>query len=129
TALTQERDSLCDRRDEAKIALEIASRLQREFSEADRKIEHLHSEKNALDRQLAAADERVAQLERELQTMHQQLAKEQTELAAFEAAQKEATVGEEELAETNNQLRLTVATERQRHETLITPREPMCARG
>jgi chromosome segregation protein len=127
-ALAQERDSLCAKRDEAKTALEIASRLQREFGEADRKIENLHSEKNALERQLAAADERVAQLERELQTMRHQLVKEQTELAAFEAAQKEATLGEEELTEKINQLRLTVATERQRHENLIAQREPMSAR-
>ena len=126
--LAQERDSLCARRDETKIALEIASRLQREFSDADRKIEHLHSEKNTLDRQLATADERVAQLERELQTMHHQLAKEQTELAASETAQKQAALGEEELTEKINQLRLTVATERQRHENLITQREPMSAR-
>jgi chromosome segregation protein len=128
TALAQERDSICARRDEAKAALEIASRLQSEFSEADRKIEHLHSEKNALDRQLAAADERVAQLERELQTTRHQLAKEQTELAASETAQKQATLGEEELTEKINQLRLTVATERQRHENFITQREPMSAR-
>ena len=129
TALAQERDSICARRDEAKAALEIASRLQREFGDVDRKIEHLHSEKNALERQLAAADERVAQLERELQTMRHQLAKEQTELAASETAQKQATLGEEELTEKINQLRLTVATERQRHENFITQREPMSARN
>jgi chromosome segregation protein len=128
TALAQKRDSLRARRDEAKTALEIASRLQREFSEGDRKIEHLHSEKNALERQLAAADERVAQLERELQTMRHQVAKQQTELAASENAQKQATLGAEELTEKINQLRLTVATERQRHENLIAQRAPMSAR-
>jgi chromosome segregation protein len=128
-ALLRERDSLFSKRDEAKTALEIASRLQRESGEADRKIENLHSEKNALERQLAAADERLAQLERELQTIRHQLAKEQTDLAAFETAQKEATLGEEELTEKINQLRLTVATERQRHENLIAQREPMSARG
>jgi chromosome segregation protein len=60
--------------------------------------------------------------------MHQQFAKEQTELAASETAQKQAALGEEELTEKINQLRLTVATERQRHENLITQREPMSAR-
>ena len=127
-ALVQERDSLFSKRDEAKTALEIVSRLQRESGEADRKIENLHSEKNALERQLTAADERLAQLESELQAMRRQLAKEQTELAAFQTAQKEATVGEEELTEKINQLRLTVATERQRHENLIAQRDPMSAR-
>jgi chromosome segregation protein len=127
-ALTKDRDSLYAKRDEAKGALEIASRLQREFREVERKVDNLQSEKNALDRQLAAADERVAQLESEVQTTRQQFVKEQTELAAFEAAQKQATLREEELTEKINQLRLAVATERQRHENLIAQREPMNAR-
>ena len=126
--LTQEADALRVKRDEAKTALELASQLQREFSEADRKIDNLRSEKNALERQVAAADERVAQLDHEVQTVRDQLAKEQADLAAFEAAQKKATLGEEELTEKINQLRLIVATDRQRHENLIAQREPMSAR-
>jgi chromosome segregation protein len=126
--LIQDRDALRVKRDEAKTALEIASRLQREFSEAERKIENLRFEKNALERQVTAADERIAQLDCEVQTMRHQLAKEQADLTAFEAAQKKATLGEEELTEKINELRLTVATERQRHENLITKREPMSAR-
>jgi chromosome segregation protein len=127
-ALAKERDSLCAKGEEAKVALEIASRLQRELTEADRKIENLQSEKIALERQLAAADERVTELERELQTLRHQLAKEQKELNAFESAQKQTTLREEELTEKINQLRLAVATERQRHENLIAQREPMSAR-
>ncbi|TMP89411.1 MAG: hypothetical protein E6L08_14710, partial [Verrucomicrobia bacterium] len=127
-ALAGERDSVLAKRDEAKAALEIASQLQREFSEAERRIDNLRSEKNALERQLAAADQRIAQLESELQTMRQQLAKGQTELSAFEATQKKTTLREEELTEKMNQLRLVVATERQRHENLIAQREPMNAR-
>ena len=115
-ALARERDSLLAKRDEAKAALEIASQLQREFSEAERRIDNLRSEKNALERQIAAADQRIAQLESELQTMRQQLAKAQTELSEFEATQKKTTLREEELTEKMNQLRLVVATERQRHE-------------
>jgi chromosome segregation protein len=126
--LAQERDSHHANRDDARIALEIATRLQRELSETERNIDTLQSEKNALEHQLGAADERVAQLEREVQTMRHQLAKEQAELAAFEAAQKQTTLREEELTEKVNQLRLTVATERQRHENLIAQREPMSAR-
>jgi chromosome segregation protein len=127
-ALAKQRDSLCAKRDEAKTALEIASRLHRDVGEAERKIENLRSEKNALERQVAAANERVAQLERELQTIRNQLAKEQTELAAFEAAQKETTLREEELSEKLNQLRLAIATEGQRHENLVAQREPLNAR-
>ena len=127
-AFTKQRESVCDKRDEAKAALETASRLQREFGEVERKIDNLRSEKNALERQVAAADERVAQLERDVQTTRDQLAKEQTKLAAFEAAQKETTLREEELSEKLNELRLAIATERQRHENLIARREPMRAR-
>ncbi|PYK04520.1 MAG: chromosome segregation protein SMC [Verrucomicrobia bacterium] len=122
-ALAKERESLCAKRDE-----EIASRLQRELGEAERKINNLRSDKNALEHQVAAADERVAHLERELQTIRDQLATEQADLTAFEAAQKETTAREEELTEKMNQLRLAVATERQRHENFIAQHETMRAR-
>jgi chromosome segregation protein len=128
TALATERDSLCAKRDEAKGVLEITSRLQRESSDAERKIDNLRSEKSALERQIAAADERVAQLEREIQSVRDRLATEQTEVAAFEAAQKQTTLREEELNEKINQSRLALATQRQRREHLIAQREPMSAR-
>ena len=128
TALVKERDAMCVKRNEAKTAVEIAMRLQREVSEAGRKIDNLQSEKAALERQVATADERIAQLERELQSVRDQLAKEKTEFGAFEAAQKQTTSREEELTEEINQLRLGIATDRQRHEHLIAQREPMSAR-
>src|SRR5437762_1504020 len=128
TALVKERESLCARRDGAKEALEIASRLQRELSEAERKIDNLRSDKNALEHQVGAADERAAHLERELQTLRDQLAKEQADLSAFDAARKQTTAREEELTEKMNQLRLAVATERQRHENFIAQHESMRAR-
>src|SRR4029077_2473364 len=127
-ALAEEREALSARCDEAKMMLEAASRLQRESNEAERKIDNLRSEHTALERQVAAADERIAHLERELQTLRRQLAKEQTELSAFEAAQKQTTLREEELTEKINELRLTVATQRHQHENLIAQREPMGAR-
>lgn len=127
-ALSTERDSLCSTRDDAKAALDIAVRLQRESAEAERKIDSLRSETNALERQVTAADERIAQLGREVLRMRDQLAKEQTGLVAFEAAQRQTTVREDELTEKINHLRLTIATDRQRHEHLIAQREPMSAR-
>jgi chromosome segregation protein len=129
SALRKERDLNCAKRDEAKNALEIASRLQHEFSETGRKIDNLQSEKTALDRQVAAADERIAQLESELQTGRDQVAKEETDLAAFEAAHQQTRFRAEELTEKINQLRLTIATERQRHESLMAQREPMTVRN
>src|SRR5262249_37504564 len=44
------------------------------------------------------------------------------------AAQQQTTVRAQELTEKINQLRLIIATERQRHESLIAQREPMTAR-
>src|SRR5215471_18030931 len=127
-ALAKECDSLSTSRNKAKTALETASRLQRELSEAGRKIDTLHSEKTALERQIAAADERIAHLERDIQSGRDQLANQKTDLGAFEAAQKQTVLREEELTEKTNELRLGVATDRQRHENLIAQREPLSAR-
>ena len=127
-ALAKERDSVSASRDETKTSLEIASRLQHELNEAARKLDTLQSDKAALDRQIAAADERIVQLERDLQSGRDQLAGQKTELSAFEAAQKQTVLREEELAERTNELRLGVATDRQRHENLIAQREPLSAR-
>ena len=127
-ALVKQRESLCARRDEAKEALEIASRLQRELADTERKIDNLRSDKNALEHQMRAADERVAQFERELETTRDELAKEQANLSAFEARQKQTTAREEELTEKMNQVRLAVATERQRHGNFIAQHESMRAR-
>ncbi len=81
-----------------------------------------------MERQIAAADERIAHVERDLQSGRDQFANQKTELAAFEAAQKKTVLREEELTERTNELRLGVATDRQRHENLIAQREPMSAR-
>ena len=126
--LANECDSVSARRDEAKTALETASRLQGELSEVGRKIDTLQSEIIALERQLAAADERIGHVEPDLQSCRDQLANQKTELGAFEAAQKQTVLREEELTERTNELRLGVATDRQRHENLIAQREPLSAR-
>ncbi|HEU0209613.1 MAG TPA: chromosome segregation protein SMC [Candidatus Udaeobacter sp.] len=127
-ALTKEHDLMRIKRDGAKTAVEIATRLRREVSEAERKIDKLESEKTALERQIAASDERVAHLERELQSVADQLARQNGELGAFEATQKQTTCREQELTEEINQMRLAIATARQRHESLNAQREPMNAR-
>src|SRR5438067_289604 len=126
--LANECDSVSSRRAEAKTALETASRLQGELSEVGREIDTLQSEKIALERQLAAADERIRHVEPDLQSCRDQLANQKTELGAFEAAQKQTVLREEELTERTNELRLGVATDRQRHENLIAQREPLSAR-
>src|SRR2546430_16406551 len=55
-ALAKERDSVNATRDDAKTALETASRLQRELSEAGRKIDTLQSDKIAMERLIMADD-------------------------------------------------------------------------
>src|SRR5215471_7148327 len=127
-ALAKERDSVSASRDETKTALETASRLHRELGEVGRKIDTLQSEKTALERQITAADERVLHLDRDLQSGRDQSANQRTELGAFEAAQKQTVLREEELTEKTNELRLGIATDRQRHENLIAQREPLSAR-
>jgi len=127
-ALAKEFDSVCARRDEAKTAVETATRLQRDLSEAGRKIDILQSEKTALERQITAADERIGHVGRDLQSGRDQLVNQKTELDAFEAAQEQTVRREEELTERTNELRLGVATARQRHENLIAQREPMSTR-
>jgi len=128
TALTNERDMFLAKRDAAKRALEMASLLQRELGEAEHKIDNLQSEKAALERQIAAADERIARLQNELRAAHDQFSKQKSELASFEAAQKQVASREEEVTEKLNQLRLVIATEHQRRENLIAQRESMNAR-
>ncbi|MGE5208615.1 MAG: hypothetical protein ACM3KL_04705, partial [Alphaproteobacteria bacterium] len=128
SALAKERDSMRVKCDQMKTAVEIALRLHREFSETERKIENLQSEKTALERQIATADERIANRERELKSVRDELAKEKTEFGAFQAEQKQTTSREQELTEAINQLRLAIATDRQRNEHLVAQREPMSAR-
>jgi chromosome segregation protein len=67
-------------------------------------------------------------VERDLQSGRDQLVNQKAELGAFEAAQKQTALHEEELAESINELRLGIATDRQRHENLIAQREPLSAR-
>jgi chromosome segregation protein len=128
TALVKERDVMYVKRDQAKTAVETGMRLQQEVSEAGRRIDNFQSEKTALERQLAIAKERITHLEGELRSVSTQITKENTEFGAFEAAQQQTTSREEELTEEINQLRLAIASDRQRHEHLIAQRESMSAR-
>mgnify|MGYP003694017227 FL=1 len=127
-ALAKEHDSVSARRDDAKTALETASRLQRELSEAGRKIDTLQSEKPLWSARLRRPTNGSRMWSGIFKSGRDQLANQKTELAAFEAAQKKTVLREEELAERTNELRLGVATDRQRHENLIAQREPMSAR-
>jgi chromosome segregation protein len=101
---------------------------ERAVAEEERKFAQLESEKNTLDQQMRSADERIQTLERELQADRSNLENDQGLQAAAEQARESARLREEEAAEKLNELRLAVATERQRHESLVHHREPMAAR-
>jgi chromosome segregation protein len=153
TECTSQRDVLIQKRDQAKANVEIASRqldearaqyqaanlshstsankislLQAEEKEVERKIENLKSEKTTLEQQIEAAGQRVGELEDELKGARDELSEHEAEQSAAEKDEKGARTQEEKTLETLNELRLAIATARQRHESLEAQRQPMSAR-
>jgi chromosome segregation protein len=152
-SLREQRDELARGHEKAKAAVAIASQKLNELSERHRaahlshsaltgqmslherqdddiarKIDHLQTEKATLEQQIAVAEDRIAQLKHELDDARAQLAAQQAQQEAAETAEKKATAHEANATEKLNELRLTVATERQRHENLGAQRQPMAAR-
>ncbi|MFN2542504.1 MAG: hypothetical protein ABR514_10125, partial [Chthoniobacterales bacterium] len=101
---------------------------EREQEEAARKIDDLKSDKATLEQQARQADEDVAELEKEMAALRERLAEQATAQTAAETDEKKARAQEEKTIEQLNELRLGIATERQRHENLIAQRQPMAAR-
>jgi chromosome segregation protein len=101
---------------------------ERAVEDAEQKLTNLQTEKNTLEQQITSADERIAQLETELGSQRKTFDDELAQKGAAEQARENARSQEEEAAEKLNELRLAVATERQRHESLINHRQPMAAR-
>ena len=102
--------------------------LTRELQEGEQKQTQVRSEQTTLARQIQAADERIAKLEDELDGEQAALAANQGEHEVAQTAQDDVAKREKEAMEQLNELRLTVATERQRYEHLIAQRQPMSAR-
>jgi chromosome segregation protein len=149
----KQRDALLKRSDDAKVALEKISKeleearnqhrtaeneksdcenrilfLTRELQESEQKQIQLRSEQSTLARQIQAADERIAKLEEELTREQACLAANEREEQAALAGQSEIAKYENDAVEQMNELRLSVATERQRYEHLVAQRQPMSAR-
>ena len=125
--------------EEARREYEIAERdksdcenrilfLTRELQEGEQKQTQVRSEQTTLARQIQAADERIAKLEDELAGEQASLQANQSEQEALQIAQHDFAKRENEAMEQLMELRLTVATERQRHEHLIAQRQPMSTR-
>ncbi|PYL32647.1 MAG: hypothetical protein DMF35_07840, partial [Verrucomicrobia bacterium] len=148
-----QREIFIQKRDQAKANVETASRqldearaeyqsthlshstsankislLQAEEKEAERKVDSLQSEKETLEQQIQAAGERVAELESELNGARVELAEQEAAQSAAETDEKGARTEEEKTLEALNDLRLAIATARQRHESLEAQRQPMAAR-
>jgi chromosome segregation protein len=102
--------------------------LTRELQEGEQKQTQVRSEQTTLARQVQAADERIAKLEDELSGEQATLAANQGEQEVVQGAQDDVAKREVESTEQLNELRLTVATERQRYEHLVAQRQPMSAR-
>jgi chromosome segregation protein len=107
--------------------VEILS-AERALGDEERKLAQLESERHTLDQQVGQADDRITELEREMQSGKDHLENEQGLQISAEQARESARLREEEAAEQLNELRLAVATERQRHESLVQHRAPMAAR-
>ena len=88
----------------------------------------LQTEKNTLEQQVQSADEKIIQLEEELGSQRKTFEKELARKSAAELGRENARSQEEQSAEKLNELRLALATERQRHESLVNHRQPMAVR-
>ena len=151
--LTRERDALLQKRDQNKGRLETAMHQQEEtrkthqtahlahsaagneialiesaLSEAERKLENLYVEKAALQQQIQTADERIAKLQEELAAHRSSFTDMEAQQLSSEKMRDSARQQEEAANEKLNELRLKLATEEQRHENLLSRRQPMTAR-
>jgi chromosome segregation protein len=104
------------------------SLLQTGEVEAERKIENLKSEKATLEQQIESANQRVAGLEEELEAARNDLAEHEAAQMDADKDEKGARSDEEKTVESLNDLRLAIATARQRLEGLEAQRQPMAAR-
>jgi chromosome segregation protein len=102
--------------------------FERVLHDAEHKLRTLETEKSTLEQQVANAEERIGELEAKIADQRATFAEQQATHTAAREASDRSRVEEEELTEQLNELRLGVATEQQRHESLVTQREPMAAR-
>ncbi|HME88422.1 MAG TPA: chromosome segregation protein SMC [Chthoniobacterales bacterium] len=153
TELASQRETLIQKRDQAKANVDAASRqldearsyhqtaqlahatsankislLEEEERAAERKIDNLTSGKTTLEQQVEPADARLSELEEELSAARDELAAHETAQSDAEKDEKGVRNQEEKTLEMLNDLRLAVATARQRQESLETQRQPMAAR-
>ncbi|MCA1657683.1 MAG: hypothetical protein LC627_00115, partial [Verrucomicrobiaceae bacterium] len=101
---------------------------ERAAADIEHKLSNLQNEKGTLEQQIQSAAARIDQLSAELDSNRKNFEEERSRKTAAEEARENARSEEEEASEKLGELRLAVATERQRHESLVHHREPMAAR-
>jgi chromosome segregation protein len=104
------------------------SLLDRELREAEGKVKSFHWERDNVRQRLEAATGKVNSIELELSNNNLDLDRLQTELASAIAEVEALRNDEETLVDVLNELRIRVATERQRKENLQRQRQPMAMR-
>ena len=104
------------------------SLLDRELREAEGKVKSLNWERDNVRQRLDAATGKVNSIEDELANSNRDLERLQTELATAITEVNSLRRDEETLADLVNELRVRVATERQRKENLQRQRLPMAVR-
>ena len=104
------------------------SLLDRELREAEGKVKSLNWERNNVRQRLDAATGKVNSIEDGLSNSKRELDKLQTELATAIAEVDSLRRDEETLVDVLNELKVRVATERQRKENLQRQRQPMAVR-
>jgi chromosome segregation protein len=104
------------------------SLLDRELREAEGKVKSLNWERNNVQQRLDAASGKLGSIEQELSNGGRELDKLQSELAASTVVVDSLRRDEETLSDVLNELKVRVATERQRKENLQRQRQPMALR-
>ncbi|MEP6937428.1 MAG: chromosome segregation protein SMC, partial [Chthoniobacterales bacterium] len=102
--------------------------LHRDLHEAERKFDTLEIEGTTLAQQIEAADARIAELQNELHEQRSALAAQTARKTEAERELEISQVAEEQAVRFLDEVRLAVATERQRQENLLSQRQPMTAR-
>ena len=103
--------------------------LGHQLRSAEEKFQQLQTERNTLEQQTGFADERIAQLEDELAALSASVTEQQARRAAPRRRERTgADARGQRRSELLQTLRLAVATEQQRHENLVSQRQPMAAR-
>ncbi|PYJ41580.1 MAG: hypothetical protein DME86_08080, partial [Verrucomicrobia bacterium] len=102
--------------------------LEREQDSAERELEILKSDHATLERQIAAANARMHELETQREQLELQTAAQVSEAAQLSAEQTEILAQEEAANARLSELRIGIATEEQKHQSLLALRAPMLSR-